>query len=318
MDDDDQPTDQATLFPKSTGDKLREAREAMGLDLSDVANVTRVPMRHLLAIEQGHYEGMPSPTYSIGFAKAYARVVGLDEKAIGLEVRGNPALPLAPATDYEPYELGDPKRLPSRGVAMVAGAIAVALLVGVIVYYGSAWLRGSGEETALVVPAYTPTDAATPEATPTPVSGGQVILTATDSVWLRVYDASGKALFEKTMAPGEQYSVPADANNPMINIGRPDKLQVTLNGSAVAPLGDGKVAIKDVAISAAALQARASGQPAPGSTPAPAPAAAAPSTGRSSSVPPAFRPRPTASAVPTSVPTPNPVSLPTSAPTPAP
>ncbi|MES2096061.1 MAG: RodZ domain-containing protein [Pseudomonadota bacterium] len=316
MDDNDQPTDQATLFPKSTGDKLREAREAMGLDLSDVANVTRVPMRHLLAIEQGHYEGMPSPTYAIGFAKAYARVVGLDEKAIGLEVRGNPALPLAPATDYEPYELGDPKRLPSRGVAMAAGAIALVLLIGVIVYYGTSWLRGSGEQTALVVPAEAPTDAATPEATPAPVGGGQVILTATDSVWLRVYDATGKALFEKTMAPGEQYSVPADANNPMINIGRPDKLQVTLNGSAVAPLGDGKTAIKDVGISAAAIQARASGQPAPGATPAPA--AAAPSTDRSTSVPPAFRPRPTASATPVPAPTANTVSPPGPAPTPAP
>jgi transcriptional regulator with XRE-family HTH domain len=315
--DDDQPTDQATLFPKSTGDKLREAREAMGLDLSDVANVTRVPMRHLEAIEQGRYEGMPSPTYAIGFAKAYARVVGLDEKAIGLEVRGSPALPLAPATNYEHYELGDPKRLPSRGVAMVAGAIGLLLVLGVVIWYGSSWLRGSGEESALIVPTDAPTDAATPEAAPAPVSGGQVILTATDSVWLRVYDATGKVLLEKTMATGEQYPVPADADNPMINIGRPDKLQVTLNGSAVAPLGDGKLAIKDVGISAAAIQARAAGQPTPGATPAPT--AAAPSPGRSTStLPPAFRPRPTSGTTPTSAPTAAAVPLPSSAPTPAP
>jgi hypothetical protein len=43
----------------------------------------------------------------------------------------------------------------------------------------------------------------------------------------------------------------------MINVGRPDKLQVTVNGSAVPPLGSGRVAIKDVGISAAALAARA-------------------------------------------------------------
>ena len=47
----------------------------------------------------------------------------------------------------------------------------------------------------------------------------------------------------------------------MINVGRPDKLPVTLNGSAVPPLGTGERAIKDVPVGAAALAARAGGQP---------------------------------------------------------
>ncbi len=107
--------------------------------------------------------------------------------------------------------------------------------------------------------------------TPTPVAGGQVTLTATDEVWMRVYDATGTTLYQNTLKPGDRYDVPADANNPMINIGRPDKLQVMLNGSLVAPLGDGKVAIKDVPIGAAALQARANGTPLPTTSATPAP-----------------------------------------------
>jgi hypothetical protein len=98
------------------------------------------------------------------------------------------------------------------------------------------------------------------------------VLTANDDVWLRVYEAdgtpNGKTLFENTLKPGDHFDVPADAQNPMINIGRPDKLQVTVNGSAVPALGTGKVAIKDVPISAAALLARAT--PAPDATPTPA------------------------------------------------
>ncbi|MEO5492404.1 MAG: RodZ domain-containing protein [Sphingomonas sp.] len=313
--DEDQAPDQATLFPKSTGDKLREAREAQGLTLADIANRTRVPTRHLEAIENGDYGSLPSPTYTIGFAKSYARVVGLDEKVIAAEVRNNPHLPLAPVTAYDTYQPGDPKRLPSRGLATVAGAIGVLVVIAVIIWYGTSLFRGSAE------PVATPIEnviAAAPEPTPVPVSGGQVTLTATDSVWLKIYDATGKSLFEKTMAPGERYDVPADANGPMINVGRPDKIQVSVNGSAVAPLGDGKVAIKDVPISAAALQARGSGQPAAAPTAAPTrtPAPAAAATPRALALPPAFQPAPTPT--PRAAPTPAAQSTPATGPAPIP
>jgi cytoskeletal protein RodZ len=309
--DDDQASEQESLFPKSTGDKLREAREGLGLTLSDIASRTRVPMRHLEAIEAGDYSGLPSPTYAIGFAKAYARAVGLDEKAIANEVRNNPHLPIAPTTDYEAYQPRDSKRIPSRGVAMVAGAIAVLLLIGVAIWYGTSLFRGS-EEPNLAIPPEN-TIAAAPEATPTPVGGGQVTLTATDAVWVKIYDSSGKTLLEKTMAQGERFDVPADANNPMIITGRPDQIQVTVNGSVVPPLGTSKVAIKDVPISAAALQARGNGVPAatPATTPPPV---AVPSPAASAAVPPAFRPTPRPTERPTPRPTPSAAVAPETAP----
>lgn len=317
--------DQASLFPKTVGDKLREAREGLGLTLADIANRTRVPIRHLESIENNRLDDMASPAYAIGFTKTYARAVGLDDKAIAAELRQSPQMPLSPAARFEEYEPTDPRRVPSSGIASVAAIIAVILLVGVGIWYGTTWLRGSSEEpAALATPEASPTVAAAPEATPAPVTGGQVVLTATDSVWLRVYDATGKTLIEKTMQPGEQYSVPTDANNPMINIGRPDKLQVTINGSAVPALGDGKRAIKDVAISAAALQARGTAAaPAATPTPAAAPAASATPSRRpgTNEVPDFFRQpsdKPTASATPRPVATPDPVSLPGAAATPAP
>ncbi len=312
--EDDQATDgpdQASLFPKTLGDRLREAREAMGLSLTDIANRTRVPMRHLEAIETNDYSGMASPTYAIGFAKSYARAVGLDERTVAAELRQNSALPLSPSAGFEEYSLDDPKRVPSRGLAMIAAIIGLVVLAGVAIWYGSSLFRGDGEAPAALATPEGNTIAAAPEA-PAPTTGGQVTLTATDSVWLRVYDATGKSLFEKTMQQGERYDVPADANNPMINIGRPDKIQVTINGSAVAPLGDGKVAIKDVPISAAALQARGTPAATPTAAPTPAPAATGSSTPKpsrkQSEVPPAFRDAPPAAA-----PTPAPAAPPPAA-----
>ena len=83
------------------------------------------------------------------------------------------------------------------------------------------------------------------------------MLTATDEVWMRVYDTANTTLYLGTMKPGETFTVPAGANDPQINVGRPDKLAITVGGKPVAPLGDGKRAIKDVKISGVALAGRA-------------------------------------------------------------
>jgi cytoskeleton protein RodZ len=110
-------------------------------------------------------------------------------------------------------------------------------------------------------------------------------------VWLRVYDADNKTLYLGTMKAGDRFDVPATARSPMINVGRPDKLQVTLNGSNVPALGDGSRPIKDIPVDAASIAARINGAAAPVAAASPSPTAAA-------SVPPAFAsptPRATAS-----------------------
>jgi len=95
------------------------------------------------------------------------------------------------------------------------------------------------------------------------VPAAPVVLTAQTAVWLRIYDQAGERLFEKEMAKGESYTVPPQANNPMILTGRPNALAVTVGGKPVAPLGPPERTIVDVPVSAAALLARAVAAPAP-------------------------------------------------------
>jgi transcriptional regulator with XRE-family HTH domain len=260
--------EEATLFPKTAGERLREAREAQGLALAEIASRTRVPIRQLEAIELGDYASLPSITYAIGFAKAYARAVGVDEVAIAKEVRGQ--FEFAPQrAEYQPYDTADPARVPSRGLMFGTAAIALLLVIAAGLFYGTTLFRGGAPEQA-APPPLTLAPAAPVETAPAPVQSGQVTLTALDQVWVRIYDATGKTLYQATMNAGDHYDVPSDANGPMINVGRPDKLQVTVNGSNVPPLGDGRVAIEDVALSAQALLARAT--PAAAPTPAVTPA----------------------------------------------
>lgn len=82
------------------------------------------------------------------------------------------------------------------------------------------------------------------------------MLTATQPVWIKIYDAEGERLFENEMAAGDTFTVPADADNPQILTGRPDALTVTIDGQVVPQLGTGEQTIKDVGVSAQALLAR--------------------------------------------------------------
>ncbi len=290
------PDEEATLFPKTAGERLREAREGQGLSLAEIASRTRVPVRQLEAVESGNYGALPSITYSVGFAKAYARAVGLDEAAIARDVRGASDQPAtARRTDYEAYEIDEPTRVPTRGLAIGTLIVAVLLLVAGGLYYGTTLFRGEEKAPPPLVTDSVPA-APAPVAAPSPtVPTGQVVLTATDEVWLKVYgkgaDGAGKTLYIGTLKAGETFAVPAGATGPLINVGRPDKLQVTVGGTAVAPLGDGRLAIKDVPIDAASLTARGAPQAAASR------AAAAPATTGESSAP-ASRPapRPTARA----------------------
>lgn len=292
---------EATFFPKSVGERLRDARLAQKLELADIAQRTRVPLRHLTAIENNDYSSMPTPTYAVGFARAYARAVGEDEVAIARDVRGKSEIAVSQRPEFAPYETDDTPRTPSRGVLIGGIVVAALILLAAVLYFGTGLFRGDGSSQ----PAPAATESYLPEAAPSvaapaaPATGGQVTLVATDAVWVRIYDAAGTTLMEKTLQAGDRYDVPGDANNPMINIGRADKLQVLVNGAAVAPLGDGKRPIKDVGVSAAALQARAQGaSPAPASSAVPAAVSSAPATAPSAraTVPAAFRtpaPQPT-------------------------
>ena len=296
-----EPEPEATLFPQTVGEKLRAAREAQGVSLADVAASTRIPQRHLEAIEKSQYASLPSITYALGFAKAYARAVEADEVAIARELRGELSTTYEPRSAPAPvYDLDGPRRSAPGGLIWVSLIVVALLVAGIVVYYGTDLIRGAApaEEGLVIPPEETPTPEPGNEAVP--ATGGQVSLIALGTVWLRVTDGTGKTLFEKEMKAGERYDVPPDADHPRARVPRPDLIQVTLNGSNVAPLGQGAQTV-DVEVSADALMAR--GQPGASPTPAASPAAA-PLTG----VPaqprqrPAPRPSPTAATPPPAAP----------------
>ncbi len=210
---------------RRVGAILGEARTAAGLELTDIARDTRVPLRHLAAIEADAHDSLPALPYAIGFAKAYARAVGLDAEAIGAQFRAE-TTKVAHTPAPPPMAPLDERRLPPRGLVTLS-IVAVLAVIGAVV----AWSAGvfdsattgapvvaaasppptgsststaaapvvtepasnaatvTAEQATLAPPPMAPAITTTGSTLATPVPGaigGRVVITASDDAWYRI------------------------------------------------------------------------------------------------------------------------------------
>jgi cytoskeletal protein RodZ len=255
---------------RRAGALLAAARKKAKLDLAAVSARTRIPQRHLAAIEAGEYGKLPSRTYAVGFSRTYARLLGLDEREVTEQVRldleaGDPQSPLRP----DRFEPGDPARVPSRRLAWFSALAVVVLVIGAFTFYRTYFSPGLGPppltEPTRAAPVNRP-EAAAPTA-PAPVASGLVVFTSlADGMWIRFYDGAGKRLYEGQMAKGQSFTVPADAVDPKAWTGRPDAFAITVGGRPVPKLAESEGLMKDVPVTAEALTNRA---PSPSNTATP-------------------------------------------------
>jgi cytoskeletal protein RodZ len=338
-------------LPLTAGSQLRAAREAAGLSRADIASRTKIAERHLIAIEEDRFGDLAARTYAVGFARAYARVLGLDETEVAAAVHSQiDAEDIGHHEAVPSFEPGDPARVPPVRLAWLGAAGAVVVIALVLLFWNS-FLSPEGKLPDLL-PSQAPTPVASASSEPAPaapeVPDGQVVLTATDDgVWLRVTDEGGEKLFERQLAKGESWTVPESAKAPQLRTRRPDALQLTVGGKAIPALADSPRTVSGISLIAADLVARTEPAPSrrasrPSPTPKPTPApkptpmptptatqprpratasqpAPAPTATRTPSVRETTRPTatrsPSASAAqPTSTPTPRPSVTPTATP----
>jgi cytoskeleton protein RodZ len=129
------------------GERLRERREELGLDLESIGDALRIKPVYLAALEQGRARDLPGPTYAIGFIRAYAQYLGFNServleryKAESGEIHTRPDLTL-------PVPLGE-RSLP--GVPILLVGLILALCGYGTWYYVSTGDRSRPERVAAV------------------------------------------------------------------------------------------------------------------------------------------------------------------------
>jgi cytoskeleton protein RodZ len=118
------------------GGKLRQAREARGLTLRQIATTTKISAPALEALERNDISRMPGGIFSRGFVRSYAIEVGLDPDATIKEFLERfagepPAAAMHVAVPEVDRDFERQKRLARSVLTLV---IASVLLGGIVFY----------------------------------------------------------------------------------------------------------------------------------------------------------------------------------------
>lgn len=247
--------------PATVGQELRQAREAAGLSVQDVADRTKVRPGLLGLIEADDHDQLPALTYSVGFVKAYARTVGLDPIATGERYRqeSQKGDPVPTMVDMQPL---DARRMPSkRLVALVSAALVLAL--GLFWAWGAGWLTATPPPPPLAAeaPSNIPVvadedfpEADAPVVAPVDASA-PVTLTAKTEAWVKISDpVNGETFFMGTLAPAQALTLPP--GKPwVLRTGRAGALEVKVGDRAIPPLGGEAETVRALSLAPADLLA---------------------------------------------------------------
>ena len=125
------------------GQILRAAREHAGLSQEDIAGKLKLAPRQVAAIELGDWSSLPERTFTRGFMRNYARMVGVDPESLGLDHA--PSQPQAASQlKPTPIAIGEITREadhngPSIARWLVPGLLIAALAAGIAFFQGGAW-----------------------------------------------------------------------------------------------------------------------------------------------------------------------------------
>ena len=131
---------------QTLGEKLREAREARHISLSEVAEQTRISPYYIEAIERDDYKPLPGGIFNKGFVKSFAKFVGVDENEALADYLNALTIENPNATDepksYRPEVLTDDTSsrtgVPTVLIAVVIlGAMTAIVLVGLKYFWES-------------------------------------------------------------------------------------------------------------------------------------------------------------------------------------
>jgi cytoskeleton protein RodZ len=271
----------------TVGEMLRRARTEKGIDLNDMARETRVPIRHLTAIENDAHDSLPALPYAVGFVKTFARHVGLSPNALAAQFRKETSKGEHVPVVLAPLEPLDDSRRPSTRLIVLA-ILAIVAVVALVWAYSAGLITRPLSQTpvATVEPAPAPEPVAAVEIPPPPPvdtpadpttidpaaiaaqtgetvvapADGQVIISATEDAWFKVYDANGTVKMGILQA-GESYAVPAEPADLKLWTGNAGALRLTVGGKPVAAIGAAKQTIKDVSLTPTDLLSRVAVQP---------------------------------------------------------
>lgn len=257
----------------TVGTILRSTREAQGLSIQDAANRLRLMNRQVVAMETDDFASLGQPVFVRGFIRNYARLLGLDAKAM-LEIVGGEVQPIEVAKS-------SPVVLPGAWFTsgwLITGLLAllalVVLPIGLYAWLGSDAVEippaaartpvqvaphisptvtpvsppaiepsASRPDNSLTEsPASLPSDPST-SGTPPPAVSSEMNFEFGDNAWVDVRDGTGQILHRHMNSKGSTLVLSGQPPFTLV-LGNAAQIRMTYKGRPVelAPYIDGNVA----------------------------------------------------------------------------
>jgi len=233
------------MAPIGIGERLRNARQALGLSLEEIESATRIRRAYLEALEREAFGDLPDPAYVRGFLRSYAACLGIPpDELLSLYPTSGPGLITHPDSAVEVRITPATRFSPVRRVAAALGVLVglVVLILGYVLYGGIRQFMQTAPGTApglsappRAVPSIPqpPGPPRTPGAGP-PTSGGAPGPPA-------LGPAPPAPSLEKTPAPATSGGAAAPAGEAPTAVTSPIHLVVVASGrSWVRAVADGK------------------------------------------------------------------------------
>lgn len=238
------------------GEKLKEARQKLGISIQQAQADLKIRSTYLEALESDSFDRLPGEAYIRAFLRSYSQYLGLNPDDI--------------IREYEAVYRGK-NSIEHEAVAKPAsGSLLRILLIvaAIVILFLAVWLAVPQKEPVPIIPPapieqqtpepqqqqQTPTETTMPEENTPAVAEEpftvEVRITGEESCWVKIKTESGRILFARTLAPGETTRVET-TETIAVQLGNPAVASVYLNNRLLTEF---PLTTRDVTITAEGVQ----------------------------------------------------------------
>ncbi|CAN5447160.1 hypothetical protein BH20ACI1_BH20ACI1_22740 [soil metagenome] len=241
---------------QTLGEKLRQAREARDITISEVAEQTRISPLYIESIENDDYRLLPGGIFNKGFVKSFAKYVGVDEQEALQDyarlISSQEGLQEEETKTYRPEVLTDDRVSSSSILTIIVAVVILGLMT-----WGILALVRYIQEQPTTAPVATETPK--PEDSNANLSNSRVnantnsnqAIPATDKINVE-FKPIGKEISVEATIDGRRESALIKPDAPKVYDaqeslkfryykGFGDKVQLTLNGKPITPPSSPKI-----------------------------------------------------------------------------
>lgn len=242
------------------GTLLRQAREARGMSLAEVAASLKMSPRQIEAVEAEDYSRLSGATFIRGFIRNYAKLLKIDAAQVIAALEARTALPAAELSAPSDSGVRMPNGADRQGKGTVAATLFALMLLGMAValYFNvvdlgvllkphsdvTAVSKPSSEQTQIVQPLVQPlaavvpapqaeAQAVVPAEPPASKPGARQLVFSFDAdSWVEVRDATGRTIFSQMNPKGTTQVV--EGNSPFqLVVGNASNVRLQYNDQPV-------------------------------------------------------------------------------------